>query len=781
MKNIIINFSGKNSPTTLLNGELSFQPFVDFIEDKLSKDTTVKKEMLQFVQDGLKKFYPLDHPILPEELDNYTPLMELIYAALTGIKTAPGEIFWALGMPASMTIFYGTDDLYKMLQDKTAKTEKLSVASDPSEGENRKILMLYSIIFKRLYDYTLPLKNEVVHSYIDPERNLMRFYKVNFDDRFINIIPKEKLPSLNFRKLEQQSTLPGIVDYLQKILPLQSFTYTGFTVISCTDVTIEYAIENIKNSIRETATKPKEICVYNATQSLKTLVGTNAIDFGFIPFVQLNNKPLLEFGVLANSILLKYGRNGTIPEATFLSMVNEFIKDPTPVFLKDLKRYRNSSSPLITLLKASGYVSFALAPLYYNGQLTGVLEVYSEKPGVLDEKKLLKLHEALPYLAQLIKTTVDDFHQRISNVVNEKFTALQPSVRWKFNEAAWHYMYNKFQQAKEPELELISFEKVYPLFGAIDIRNSSVERNRAAREDLYYNLTLLVDTFNKVKEHYSLYLIDEMIFKSKKWLDTLAMSLTPQEEYRLNSFLEDEAQVALLHLKKIQPATEGIINKYLEALDAKTGNAHKNRRDLETSMQMINRTIIDYLDDAKQELQASYPSYFEKFRTDGVEYDIYIGQSIAPDTPFDILYLKNLRLWQLRSMAAMYKMVKGLEPKMPRLLNITQLIFINGEPIDIGFRNDEKRFDVEGGYNIRYQVVKKRIDKVHLKDSNERLTQPGKIALVYFSMEDADEYVSYINFLQEQGILEDNLEYLDLEELQGVSGLRALRVGISID
>ncbi len=46
----------------------------------------------------------------------------------------------------------------------------------------------------------------------------------------------------------------------------------------------------------------------------------------------------------------------------------------------------------------------------------------------------------------------------------------------------------------------------------------------------------------------------------------------------------------------------------------------------------------------KGEIQQAYPSYFEKFRTDGVEYDIYIGQSIAPDKPFSDIYLKNLRL-----------------------------------------------------------------------------------------------------------------------------------------
>lgn len=87
---------------------------------------------------------------------------------------------------------------------------------------------------------------------------------------------------------------------------------------------------------------------------------------------------------------------------------------------------------------------------------------------------------------------------------------------------------------------------------------------------------------------------------------------------------------------------------------------------------------------------------------------------------------------------------------------------------------------MEGAYNIRYHIIKKRIDKVNIKDSRERLTQPNKIALVYFNQKEADEYVSYIRYLQGEKLLNNDLEYLELEELQGVSGLKALRVGVNL-
>jgi hypothetical protein len=69
---------------------------------------------------------------------------------------------------------------------------------------------------------------------------------------------------------------------------------------------------------------------------------------------------------------------------------------------------------------------------------------------------------------------------------------------------------------------------------------------------------------------------------------------------------------------------------------------------------------------------------------------------------------------------------------------------------------------------------------VNIRNSRERLTQPGKIALIYFNQKDADEYISYIHHLQEKKILNDDLEYLELEELQGISGLKALRVGVNV-
>ena len=97
----------------------------------------------------------------------------------------------------------------------------------------------------------------------------------------------------------------------------------------------------------------------------------------------------------------------------------------------------------------------------------------------------------------------------------------------------------------------------------------------------------------------------------------------------------------------------------------------------------------------------------------------------------------------------------------------------------IRFRIDEKRFDVDGAYNIRYEIVKKRIDKAVLRGSDERLTQPGTIAIVYSQPREAREYRRYMEYLAALGYIDPEIEELELEDLQGIYGLKAFRVRIS--
>jgi hypothetical protein len=81
---------------------------------------------------------------------------------------------------------------------------------------------------------------------------------------------------------------------------------------------------------------------------------------------------------------------------------------------------------------------------------------------------------------------------------------------------------------------------------------------------------------------------------------------------------------------------------------------------------------------------------------------------------------------------------------------------------------------------VRYEIIKKRIDKAVIRGTTERLTQPAKIALVYSHPSEAGEWRDYIEYLQRRGYLAREVEELELEELPGAQGLRALRVTVDL-
>ena len=437
-------------------------------------------------------------------------------------------------------------------------------------------------------------------------------------------------------------------------------------------------------------------------------------------------------------------------------------------------------APILKDLWMDGTRSYISYPIQDNDGLLGVLELASPIPNQLNQEVMRRIEPAMPLLSLALLKNKDTFNNRIEKLIKEKFTALQPSVEWKFAEVAWEFMHNNSNDCSQTMTGNVAFDEVYPLYGAIDIRNSSSERSHAIQKDLKAHLDLVNATLDKLHSLVHLPLLEGLKFKNLNFRQSIDKGLPAEEEIRVNEFFQSEVIPVFSRLQKINAQTQEIIEEYFSQVKDCGGYLYLFRNEYEATMEAINNTVLRWLEQEQEVMQQSYPHYFEKFKTDGVEYTIYIGQSISPGNQFDLLYLKNIRLWQLKSMAEIAGLTHRLLPSLKVPLQTTQLILIHSQPISISFRKEERRFDVEGSYNIRYEVMKKRLDKVHIRGTNERLTQPGKIAMVYSNPKEAEEYQEYITFLQSKNLLMPGIEYLELEELQGVVGLKALRVNINL-
>jgi hypothetical protein len=285
----------------------------------------------------------------------------------------------------------------------------------------------------------------------------------------------------------------------------------------------------------------------------------------------------------------------------------------------------------------------------------------------------------------------------------------------------------------------------------------------------------------KAQSSMSFPLLKEIQFKIDKFISSASNVLLSDEEVMIHDFLQNQVVSIFKHLQSTTPVIKKDIEAYLALMDPKIGMIYHHRKEYEESISKINEAISRFVDKEQISVQQVFPHYFERYVTDGVEFNIYIGQSLAPRKKFDELYLRNMKMWQLTTLAKAARLTQQLSKNISHPMKTTQLILAHDNPISISFRADERKFDVDGAANVRYEIIKKRIDKVRIKDTNERFTQPGKIAIVYSQPKEAEEYMEYIEFLQNQNLLKPGIEHHDLEELQGVVGLRGLRADVQYE
>ena len=434
----------------------------------------------------------------------------------------------------------------------------------------------------------------------------------------------------------------------------------------------------------------------------------------------------------------------------------------------------------INKLKQQQVKSFIFVPLIEGGKVLGLLEMSSSRVRELNSVNANKLNFILPFIKDKVSKAFSETENQIEAVIQKEYTSIHPSVKWRFQEEAVHFL-NDRAFGKDYALQEIVFDHVYPLYGQIDVQGSSESRNQAIRQDLSNQNSDLIALFRAINQTQKLPLFEQKIFDLERNLAALQHALLTDTEQQMLDYFNADIHPILENFRKNARDTNIVdaIDRYFERINLAIGGFYEARRDYDSSITLINKKLVAVLDEKQVEAQEYFPHYYERYKTDGIEHNMYIGASIAPDRNFELYYLRNLRLWQLQVMCAMEHEFKLLQPSLPHQLEVTSLVLVFATPISIRFRMDEKQFDIDGSYNVRYEIAKKRIDKAKIKGKSERITQKGKLVIVYSTIHEETEYLGYIKLLQHKGLLEADIEQFEVEDLQGLIGLKAIRVGFT--
>ncbi len=750
--------------------QYSFKKLIEWWQQQLNEPGGYENDRAAEVFKRLDK-----NPVLKETftdvsiLETYQEDIQLLLSPFFPSLTTTNDTRAAC-MPYQNHFFNTTKRFAKILDDADGNiaVPKNNMESMYVFGSIPMLNTLYGagINFNRNFYFDIPDKNT----------GITKRYRAFFNGDFAEIKPLKEI-NLTQKDIRELINNFDNVALWKKKIPPNSFVYEGITIVTLFDVTKEESVSALKYDLLKKDALVMPDIVERIRTNLSALLNTPNLKTGFISWNK--ERELLQaigYGIW-NSIMLRDKKTKTIKE-TFCHDSEECVFNKRNAYiLPEIIDKGDGNSVLTRQLTKQKLKSYIAIPLLYNNELVGILELGSENNDEINAITPHKLEEVIPLFTSALQRSQEEFQNQLESIIRQECTAIHPTVAWRFTEAA-EKLVNSRRFFADSDLEDIVFENVFPLYGQVDIQSSSNRRNQAIQDDLIEQLQLANKVLQATVNNFPLPIYKELQFRIENYIEKLGKGLVTGDENQVLEFLRSEIYPVFNHIETLSPELKESLEVYHKHLDPAFGTVYKQRKDYEQTVKLINDKVSDYLEKTQVAAQKMFPHYFEKFQTDGVDHNLYIGQSMVNNKTFHTLYLQNLRLWQLLIMCETETMVHRLKPNMKTNLEICSLILVHSNPMTIHFRKDEKQFGVEGAYNIRYEIIKKRIDKAIVKETNERLTLPGKIAIVYSHDRDAQEYVNYLRYLQSINYIGTDIEWLTLKDMQGVTGLKALRADV---
>lgn len=677
----------------------------------------------------------------------------------------------AIGFPFYNFFFNPTNRFQNLIKKAGENFDMLIKDLDP----HRFYVMSCCIILRDYYKVNLNLTMPFIFD-IPNEEGIINHYRFLANADFMEATPLEGYKKLTEDEIAELMDNFEDHELWKEKFPPQSWQLKGFSVISFFDATTENAISKLKTKLINIEDDKNLKAELNTI--FRSIFQVSDLEVGYTAINSEDNKFVKSpiNGIMQSFILS--GNSQNCDEMLCEKNVNTLIESKKFFSVSDVERSLKEypDSQMAKQLYESGIRSAIFAPIVKNKKILGIVELISRKK-LLNSINANKMEIVMPYLEDTMDRLYTGIETRIQAIIQREYTSIHPSVYWKFRQEAERHI-GFYREEFDLPYRRITFENLTPLFGQTDVRNSSISRNLVIKKDLEIQLEMIAELLSKFNADNDLNDIQEKLIETQ---NLLLGDLKADTENQVQAFILSEVHPRFEAIKLQNIDYNQQITEYFKKLDSRTDMVYDFRKKFDESLSAINRNLADILDKRQEEQQQRFPFYYERFKTDGVEHNMYIGSSIAPDLTYDPIFLKNLRLWQLRVLCESELQYNQFRKNLEFSLDVSSLILVYSTPISIRFRMDEKRFDVDGSYNARYEMIKKRIDKSTIKNSSERITQPGKISIIFSQEKERHDYLQLIKILQNQNILESNVEELEVEDLQGINGLKALRVGINFE
>ena len=756
---------------------LSFKPLIDSCEKNKASWGEMGVSYLEKLKAKLDEVPELCGPI--EDLSLIRRHEELVKGLVSLVlpPTSWESDLVGIFVPFNLQPVYVSPPFRRLLLDEAGHIKGIALVGEEMFLKGR-ILRAYYLIIEKYYGIGQKFEYPIVRVVPDPKTGLDLHLRIKPNLQFLEIHHKGELKELSEKERAVLLEHLAEPEVLREILPPENFEIHGLSVFNIIDVTQSEMLSALGKDLIDQESIYSQAGFMRLQQRIRTLFRCPELVISLVA-IHEDQVMLINLGCeLSSSSVFSGSRH--IPLSEFQgSLYEQAVTENRILRVRDLSAETPHSRAEAEMIKG-GVRSLMIAPLTYEGALIGTLDIASPQPEEFGPIDIMLLAEIAPIFSMAVKRALEEIDHSLQEIIKEKCTAIHPAVEWRFRKAAYQHL-DRLRMGQDSEMEPIVFRDVYPLYGVSDVRGSSVARNRAIAEDLEEHLNLALAVTEAAGRLRPLAVLEELGHRLRREVERIRIGISPADESAIAHLLKREVEALFPHLRTFGPEVVRAVDAYEVLVDERLGTVYRRRKEFEDSVSLLNQRISFYLDREEGEAQAIYPHYFEKHQTDGVDYLIYLGAALNQDGSFSDLYLENFRLWQLMVACGIAWITEQLKGELKVPLETAHLILASHTTLSIRFRFEEKRFDVDGAYDVRHEIIKSRLDKAMVKGRPERLTQPGVIAVVFSQPHEGREVRRHMEFLVSKGYLKGDVESLDVEALPGVQGLRAMRGNVDLD
>ena len=474
-----------------LNFVVSLDPLLDFWGKNLVPRYSHMASMFSELKNKINQIPEIKGPV--EDIGAFTkhpdimiPLMSAIFPPASFNSDIMGAFTPCTYEPFFVTpkfqqLFLGKNDFIKAELKEMVEEEK-----------QKKLVDIYSLVLERIYDFNCQQFDTMNIKKIPEEKTgLDRYYSFTPDFQFVRIKALEPPKKLSEDDKAVISSHTGDIEVLSRYIDLNKFEFTGFTIVRAMDVTESEVISAFRRDLIDQHSIFSADGIKLLESRLQVLFRRPDMALG-IGALQGDQVMILKGDCNSNINCLFANSHHINLEDLKGSVWMQAVEKGSVLHVPDLAK-KPDLVPAEQQAVAAGIKSMLLSPLYFQGKIIGLLEMFTLAPNDLGTINTMLLEKITPLFSLALKRGQDQLQKQVQAIIKEKCTAVHPSVEWRFEKAAIDHMERIHNGNLSSEMESIVFKDVVPFYGQSDIRGSSLARNKSIQQDLKQQLILALD------------------------------------------------------------------------------------------------------------------------------------------------------------------------------------------------------------------------------------------------------------------------------------------------